>query len=158
MTRWRKVKKEKKSDTFSKKKVSFNPVSIKERLKAFLIDTFMITMPIFYITIYLIMGSREEFRDNMATGWIYIIFSHFSIVVLFWSKLGQTPGLKAYSIKIVKEGSVFENPSYISSVVRYICMQISIFSVIGNLMAFFRKDKKTFHDLVSVTKLIKVNE
>ncbi|WP_281951739.1 RDD family protein [Nitrosophilus kaiyonis] len=154
MPRWRDVKHKKiKKNIEKKEEISFIPASIPDRLKAFLTDTFMITMPILYIVIYLVMGSREEFKSHMGEGWLYILIPHLLIVTSFWSFKGQTPGMKAYDIKIVNKA--MKNPNIFQSIIRYFLMQISIFSIIGILLALFRKDKQTLHDILSFTYMIK---
>ncbi len=151
--RWRDIKKGKVSHKKEDTKPSIISADIKDRLKAFLTDTFMITMPIMYIVIYLIMGSREEFKAHMGAGWLYILIPHFIIIVTLWSVKGQTPGMKAYEIKVVNKN--LKNPNFFQSTLRYILMPISILSIIGVLIAFFRKDRQTMHDLLSGTLTIK---
>ncbi len=156
MARWRAVKKgniEKKEP--KEKEVVY--ASISSRLKAFLTDTFMITMPILYIVIYLVMGGREGFRENMAQGWLYILIPHYIIVTLLWTIKGQTPGMKAYGIKVVK-ASNFTNINFIQATLRYIFLPISIISVIGVLIALFRKDRATLADLISFSRVIAIED
>ncbi len=69
--------------------------------KAILTDSFMLLMPIIYTVIYLVFGSREGFRDNMLFGWIYILIPLIVAEVLFIKFAGQTPGMKAYNIKLI---------------------------------------------------------
>ncbi|BCD63142.1 hypothetical protein NitYY0826_C2036 [Nitratiruptor sp. YY08-26] len=156
MARWRDIKKGKIAQQHNEPQTAFTPAPIADRLKAFLTDTFMITMPIIYIVIYFIMGSREGFRDHMAQGWLYIIIPHMLIVTLLWSIKGQTPGMKAYNIKITRFNDPNRLPNFFQSLLRYIFMPISILSVIGVAIALFRKDKQTLHDLISFTRLVKV--
>ncbi len=156
MARWRDIKKGKIPQKKEPTLPSFTPAPIADRLKAFLTDTFMITMPIIYIVIYLVMGSREDFHEHMGEGWLYIIIPHMLIVTLLWSIKGQTPGMKAYDIKIVRWSEPAKLPNLLQSFVRYVAMPLSIFSLVGILIALFRKDKQTLHDLISLTRLIRV--
>ena len=149
MPRWREVKHKK---IKKEKKEIIKYAKISDRLKAFLTDTFMITMPILYIVIYLIMGSREEFRAHMAKGWLYIVVFHYISVMLLWIFKAQTPGMKAYGIKIVSKN--LKKISFLQATIRYFLMPISILSIVGVLIAFFRKDRQTLHDLLSFTLLI----
>ena len=57
MSKWRDVKQNRVEKNIPKKVLhsSLNFVSIAKRFKAFLTDTFLITTPILYIVIYLIM-------------------------------------------------------------------------------------------------------
>ena len=150
MPRWREVKHKKIKKGQTKEIIKYAKIS--DRLKAFLTDTFMITMPILYIVIYLIMGSREEFRAHMAKGWLYIVVFHYISVMLLWIFKAQTPGMKAYDIKIVSKN--LKQISFLQATIRYFLMPISILSIVGVLIAFFRKDRQTLHDLLSFTLLI----
>ncbi len=150
MPRWREVKHKKIKKEQTKEIIKYAKIS--DRLKAFLTDTFMITMPILYIVIYLIMGSREEFRAHMAKGWLYIVVFHYISVMLLWIFKAQTPGMKAYGIKIVSKN--LKKISFLQATIRYFLMPISILSIVGVLIAFFRKDRQTLHDLLSFTLLI----
>ncbi|WP_200762909.1 RDD family protein [Nitrosophilus alvini] len=160
MARWRDIKQGKIEKPAEKKpniKDNLKYATIPVRLKAFLTDTFMITMPIIYIVIYLIMGSRENFREHLAAGWLYIVIPHFFIIVILWYKFGQTPGMKAYSIKLI-DNATKKKPSFFVSIFRYFTMILSIFSIFGILIPFFRKDSKALHDLLSNTSLVFTNE
>ncbi len=151
--RWRDVKQNRvKKESKKTTEPSIRYASISNRLKAFLTDTFMITMPILYIVIYLVMGGREGFRENMAEGWLYIAVPHYMIVVFLWSVKGETPGMKAYNLKLLNTS--MQRPRFLQSTLRYVLMQISILSIIGLLSALFRKDKKAAHDILSKTFLV----
>ncbi len=148
--RWRDIKKGKKAQKRKEKKSEIDKkfASIPDRVKAFITDSFMILMPIIYIVIYLVMGSREEFRDNMLSGWIYIIIPHFLITILFWRLKGQTPGMKAYDLELVEIISL-KRASLIGCILRYFLTTLSLITIFPLLIAFFRKDKRTLHDLLS---------
>ena len=152
--RWRDIKqgKVKKSETKKRKKQDYisDVGSITDRIKAFITDSFMLTMPIMYIVIYLVMGNREAFEADMAMGWFYILVPHFIIVVGFWIVNAQTPGYKAYELKLVDVNSG-KKPDIALLIIRYFFIIISIISIIGLLIAYFRKDRRTLHDLISGT-------
>lgn len=114
----------------------------------------MITMPILYIIIYLVMGSREGFRDHLAQGWLYIIAIHLSIVVLLWRLKRQTPGMKAYELYLVDPISPNEKPGWAKCLIRYVMMQTAILSIIGLFIPFLLKSRETLQDLVSGTCII----
>ncbi|WP_458700514.1 RDD family protein [Sulfurospirillum sp. 1307] len=150
MGRWRDVKHgkvEKKSA--SKTMPSFIISPITTRIKAFITDTFMILMPLMYFVFYVIMGSREEFAAHMLQGWIYIFVPHFFIIIAFWYFKGQTPGYKAYNIKLVD--TKLKKPSLFKLIVRYIVFAASFVLIAGLLFALIRRDKKNLHDLISQT-------
>ncbi len=158
MARWRDIK-QGKTTTIKEKEVkipSFTIAPPVNRVKAFITDTFMLLMPLMYIVFYLIMGSREEFAEHMALGWICIFVPHFLLIIGFWFFKSQTPGYKAYSIKLVDTN--LKRPTIFQLIVRYFAFAISILLVAGLILAILRKDKKTLHDLISGTMLIQVED
>ncbi len=155
MARWRDIK-QGKTPTKEIEIPSFTIAPPVNRVKAFITDTFMLLMPLLYIVFYLVMGSRDEFAEHMVAGWLYIFVPHFLLIVGFWFAKGQTPGYKAYSIKVVDND--LQRPSLFQLVVRYFAFALSILLVAGLFLAVARKDKKTLHDLLSGTMLIQVED
>ena len=157
MAKWRDVKQNrvKNSENFSSigKASKDNLASLPSRLKAFLTDTFLITTPILYIVIYLIMGSGAEFAQNRSLGWGIIFSFHAIIILIFWLKNGQTPGLKAYDIKLV-DNTTKQRVSVIQVLIRYVTTLFAVISLFLLFVPFFNKDKKTFQDILSNTVII----
>ena len=156
MAKWRDVKQnriqETKVETINKSSRD-ELASLPSRLKAFLTDTFLITTPILYIVIYLVMGSGEDFAQNRSLGWGIIFAVHGSIILIFWLKNGQTPGLKAYDIKLV-DNLTKQRVSVIQVLVRYLTTLFAVVSIFLLFVPFFNKDKKTFQDILSNTIII----
>ncbi len=160
MAKWRDVK----QNRASKEKEKINSKSLEDtilnssipsRLKAFITDSFLITTPIFYIVIYLIMGSGDDFAQNRAAGWGMIIAIHLLIIVGFLYIKRQTPGMKAYELILV-DSSTQQRPSFLQIIIRYIATTFSIISLFLMFVPFFNKEKKTFQDIISNT--ININE
>lgn len=158
MARWRDTKQgrtPKKTKTAKQnKKIDTNQyASILDKTKAFLTDTFMLTMPVMYIVIYLVMGSLKDAGADKLTSWGYILIALGIVVVSFYTISGQTPGLKAYNLKVI-DINTKQKPSFILALLRYFFFTIVIFSGIGLLFSFFRKDKRGIHDLLSGTAIV----
>jgi len=157
MSRWRDIKQGKVTQKEVKPKpLNFTIAPPVNRVKAFITDTFMLLMPLLYIVFYLVMGSREEFAEHMLAGWVYVFAPHFFIIMGFWLFKGQTPGYKAYGIKLVDTN--LQKPTLFQLVVRYFTFALSVFLVAGLFLAIARKDKKTLHDLMSGTMLIQIED
>lgn len=127
--------------------------SLGNKIKAFITDSFMLLMPIMYIVFYLVMGGREVFADHKMLGWVYILIPLVIVQTLFLAKTAQTPGYRAYNLRLIDESSG-EKPSFFIILFRNLCAILSFFSIIGWVMMFFRKDRKTLHDLLSHTAVI----
>lgn len=157
MSRWRDIKQGKNEPEIESKSPSiesFEPcASVSSRLKAFLTDSFLITTPILYIVIYLIMGSGEGFAQNKGNGWLIIIGVNLLVIVAFWLKSGQTPGLKAYSLKLIN-ASTKGKVGFMQAIIRYALTLFSIITIFLMFLPFIRKDKRTFQDILSKSYIV----
>ncbi len=151
MSRWRDIKHNKKSKKIkTSSSVPFAPIP--QKIKAFLTDMFMIMMPIAYIVTYIIMNGKEDMQNSLiARSSLGILFG--IVMIIFWIAKGQSPGYKAYDLHLV-DAKTMKKPSLFKAFLRYILFIISSTIIIGELMAFFRKDKRTLHDLLSGTFVI----
>ncbi|WP_024954442.1 RDD family protein [Sulfurospirillum arcachonense] len=155
--RWRDVKHGKitqKNITPTILDFTISPIS--NRIKAFITDTFMLLMPLMYMTFYLIMGSREVFAERMLEGWAFIFIPHFFIIMAFYLIKSQTPGYKAYDMKLVDKN--LKKPTILQFTIRYFTFFLSTIFIAGLVLAITRKDKKTLHDLISGTMPIQIEK
>ncbi len=154
--RFREIKQGKvKADT-PKVKSSSNPndyASSGMKIKAFLTDAFMLLMPIMYIVFYLVMDGREDFAEHKILGWFYILLPLVILQTLFMYKTGQTPGYRAYNIILIDEHTK-KRPSLFIILFRNLAAILSLFTFLGWIMMFFRRDNKTLHDLLSATAVV----
>jgi len=120
------------------------------RFKAFVTDTFMIMMPLMYISFYVLLGSREDFAQHMALGWSYIMLPHFVVTILFWYFKAQTPGLRAYELAIV-DSYTGDKPTIVSLINRYIFTTLSMVFILPMFVPYFNKKRKTLQDILSGT-------
>ncbi len=158
--RWRDVKQNRIPRKSRKKEKDREPKfkygSMLARLKAFITDMFLIMMPIAYFVTYAVMGSKESFQASPMARWsLGIIYG--IIVVTFWVKTGQTPGYKAYDLKVI-DNETGEKPALLRAILRYLLFLISATSIVGVLVGYFRKDRKMFHDLFSKTTVISLEK
>lgn len=159
--RFRDIKKGKVEPTSPKEKKkididnSYDYASVGQKVKAFLTDAFMLVMPIMYIVFYLAMGSREEFRDNMLMGWIYILIPLVIVQTIFIYKSGQTPGYRAYNITLI-DNTTKQIPSLGVVLFRNLSAVLSLLTILGWAVMFFRKDNRNLHDLLSATTVVNI--
>ena len=148
--RWRKVKQGKQPKTTPK----LDPegiliVPIISRFKAWIVDIFMVYIPLLYITTYLILDGKDAFQSNQLA--IFADTAVFGLILaFFWAKNGQSPGLRAYDLRLI-DIKTKTCPTFLRSLWRYFAFLLAGASVVGLLLAFFRKDKKNLHDLLSHT-------
>lgn len=129
----------------------YAPVGLK--IKAFLTDAFMLVMPIMYVVFYLIMDGREGFAQEKILGWAYILVPLIIVQTLFMHFTGQTPGYRAYNITLIDEQTK-EKPTFFIILFRNASAVLSLFTILGWALMFFRKDNKTLHDLLSATAIV----
>lgn len=154
--RFRDVKQGKASSTPEKQKPKTSTehyASVGLKIKAFLTDAFMLVMPIMYVVFYLVMDGREGFKEDMLMGWIYILIPLVMVQTIFMTLTGQTPGYRAYNITLIDENTK-EKPSFFVILFRNLTTILSLFTLIGWALMFFRKDNKTLHDLLSATAVV----
>jgi uncharacterized RDD family membrane protein YckC len=149
--RWRKVKKGTKTPPEKQlQKVVY--AGYTDRIKAFITDLFMIYMPILYIITYVILSGKEAFLASSL--------AHFSgvaiyslIYAIFIAKSGQTPGKRAYTIKVV-DAKTFKNISFWRALCRFVAFLFTASTLVGAFLPFYRKDKRALHDLLCRTAQI----
>jgi uncharacterized RDD family membrane protein YckC len=158
--RWRDVKQNKSVKKVEKNtpKLTLPYAPIPDRIKAFITDAFLLSMPLFYIVIYFVfdgLKGAEGVEGHRMEAWLFILVPLGIIVSLFYTKTGQTPGMKAHNLKLI-DNNTKEKPSFLMAILRYFFFNIAFFSVIGVLLSFFREDKRGLQDLLSGTSIIKV--
>ena len=123
------------------------------KIKAFLTDAFMLLMPIMYVVFYLVMDGREDFAAHKLLGWVYILLPLVIVQTIFMYFTGQTPGYRAYNITLIDENTK-KKPSLFVIIFRNLAAILSLFTLLGWALMFFRKDRKTLHDLLSATAVV----
>ena len=130
-----------------------NYASARMKIKAFLTDSFMLVMPIMYVVFYFIMDGRDGFAEEKILGWFYILIPLVIVQTIFMFKTAQTPGYRAYNLTLIDD-ITGEKPSLFIIIFRNLSSILSLLTLVGWMLMFFRKDKKTLHDLLSGTATI----
>jgi uncharacterized RDD family membrane protein YckC len=152
--RFRKLKQQsKKKQEKQLKPTKAIPARTVDRIKAFITDMFMIYAPILYIITYVFLGSKEAFQESDIAPFLGVTI-YGIVYILLLVKLGQTPGKKAYGIKVV-DAKTGKNIGYIQALIRFIGFLFSATIVFGLLLPLYRKDNKTLHDLLAGSIVIK---
>ena len=138
----------------AKQKAVIAPVFL--RIKAFIVDMFFIAMPLFYITTYLILGSKEAFQSNqIAIALIWLAYG--AICAIFYAKSAQSPGYKFSNIYLIDLRSG-RKISFFRAFLRFLCFILAGFSMIGLLICFFRKDRLCLHDILTHTAAVRKSD
>lgn len=127
------------------------PASISARLKAFIIDLFLISVPILYFTTYIILNGKNDFLQNQLA--IFIVWLAFGIIQsAFFAFKGASPGYKAQGIYAVSLQG--KKANFFCYFLRYICF-ITLFIIGGSFFCFFSKNKRNLHDIISKTIVVR---
>jgi uncharacterized RDD family membrane protein YckC len=135
-----------------KKQKGFRFAKRGDVFKAILTDSFMLWMPIVYIVFYFVFGGREGFGEHKLLGWIYILIPLAIVEILFLYKSAQTPGMKAYKLKLIFLPTG-QKPPLTTIILRQFLAKIT-FLTFGWIILFFRKDGRNLHDLIAGTALV----
>jgi len=126
------------------------------RIKAFITDLFMIYAPILYVITYIFMGGKDEFQESNLAPLIGVTL-YALIYSILVSKFGQTPGKKAYDIKIV-DAKTGELLNFWRSLCRFIMFLFSAAFLLGLMTQLYRKDNRTLHDLICGSVVVEFKE
>jgi len=168
--RWRTLKK-KKQQTLLLPKNTTEYAGFWPRALAFSTDIFMIGLPISLLM--MVLFGYDQMHS--ATALDVIVHSDkarldppnpiasISQMALFlityvwlWHRSGQTSGKKLAYIRVVN-AKTLENASYWRLTLRFIGYFLSLITLIGFFVGLFRRDKRTLHDLLSGTAVIRVS-
>ena len=152
--RFRKLKKQsrQKQNTKHAQTSKFQTPTTPDRIKAFITDMFMIYVPILYIITYVVMGGKDEFQASTLAPLAGVTL-YGLIYAFLLSRFGQTPGKKAYGMKVVDAKS-HKAISFVQGLLRFLAFLFSATILMGLFVGFFRKDKRSLHDVIANTDII----
>ncbi len=158
----------------NKKIVSPTPVRVVyapfwSRALGLITDIFMIGLPISLLIIFLfgydqthtaggmdvLLHNKEALKNPPnPIGSLIQLLLFMSITVVLWHKSGQTPGKKMAHTRVV-DATTLENAPYWKLIFRFIGYFISLITIVGFFIGLLRRDKRTLHDLLSGTAVIR---
>jgi uncharacterized RDD family membrane protein YckC len=144
--KWRKIK-QKRAVKAAQTIIKFSYPRYTDKIKGFITDLFMIYTPILYIITYVILNGKEAFQSSAIAQFSGVIL-YGIIYSIFLARAGQTPGKKAYNMKVV-DVKTNETLSFFWAFIRFVAFLFSATTLLGLLLPFYRKDKRAFHDLLS---------
>ena len=147
--RFRDIKKQQKLHTKKANEPKFIYAYYPDRIKALITDMFMIYAPILYFITYIVMNGKDDFQSSQWAPFLAVSL-YATIYAILIAKFGQTPGKKAYRIKVVDD-TTFENIGLFRAFCRFVAFLFSATILFGLLTPFFRKDRKALHDIICST-------
>jgi uncharacterized RDD family membrane protein YckC len=152
--RWRDAKKRREREVLEERKIDNTIYApFLSRVFALVMDMFLIIMPItFIVGIFFGYEALKNPELNPMAGNIQMILS-LVVTVLFWFFVGQTPGKKAFKLRVV-DSKTLKKANLFQLTIRYLGYFLSMITLIGFFIPLFRKDKRALHDLISRTAVI----
>lgn len=96
------------------------------------------------------LGEQTAMKDPAYT--IYLVLVWFFYLAWCWNKGGMTVGMRAWRVRI--EDKHGQKPGWGISAVRFLASLISAAPAgLGFLWSLFDSDKRTWHDILSGTRL-----
>lgn len=125
-----------------------------DKIKGFITDLFMIYTPILYVITYVILNGKEAFQASASAQFVGV-FLYGVIYAIFLSITGQTPGKRAYKLKVV-DVKTHKKLSFFRAFWRFVAFLFTATTFLGLFLPFYRKDKRALHDLLSSSVEIEV--
>ncbi len=154
--RWREAKKRR----HQKPKEETPPIKYGRfwaRVFAVIMDNFLLLAPITILTgvIFGYDALKHPETNHIAGNFQMVVY--LIVTVLFWKYTGQTPGKKAFGLKVV-DAKTFETPPTWKLAIRFVSYFLSMVTLVGFFIPLFREDRRALHDLIAGTAVIEVIE
>lgn len=129
------------------------PCSLPRRLAAMLYDALVVLALLLLATaLAMAAGFREVTagRDPLFTAWL--VLAWFGYLAAMWRTGGMTVGMRAWRVVIERDGG--GRPGWGACALRFAVALVSAAAGgLGFAWALFRRDRRTWHDLASGTRL-----
>lgn len=154
--RFRDLKKQSKKTIELQPNVIVKYARLTDRIKAFITDMFMIYIPILYVITYIFMDGASDFQTSNFAPFIGVSIYGLIYAVLL-AKFGQTPGKKAYHVKVINAKN-HENIGFLQAILRFFAFLFTATTLLGLLIPLYRTDKKALHDILASTIVVEIQE
>ncbi len=129
--------------------------SLIKQLAAMLYDSFLIFAILFVATIFSLTLNKGEAIESSPVYTLYLVLVIFLFYSWFWSKCGQTLGMRVWKIQIINDYG--RNPAWPVSILRLVFAVFSMACLgLGYWWRLFRP--YTWHDKLSQTRIIDISE
>ena len=131
-------------------------VSLFRRLGAIIYDFFLLITVLFIASFLVVIPTNiTPEHPYFFLFQVYIILVAFLFFTWFWRRDGQTLGMRTWKIKLVTNGG--SKLTWGNAFIRYAVAIISWLAFgLGFLWSLWDTQKRTWHDIASNTKLIRI--
>ncbi len=134
--------------------INLPSASLIKRLAAMLYDSFLILAILFVATVIALLFNKGEAIESSPVYTLYLVLVIFLFYSWFWSKCGQTLGMRVWKIQIINDYG--RNPSWQVCILRLVFAILSMACFgLGYWWRLFRP--YTWHDKLSQTRIIDIS-
>jgi uncharacterized RDD family membrane protein YckC len=120
-----------------------------------LYDSFLIIAILFVATVFALILNKGEAIESSPVFTLYLVLVIFLFYSWFWSKCGQTLGMRVWKIQIINDYG--RNPSWQVSILRLVFAFLSIACFgLGYWWRLFKP--YTWHDKLSQTRIVDLSQ
>jgi len=134
---------------------SGSPCSLPRRLAIIVYDGIVVVSLLMLATMLAMLagfGGRTAMKDPFYTGYLLIVW--FLYLAWCWHQGGMTVGMRAWRVKIENRNG--HRPGWGMSALRFLVSLVSAaLAGLGFLWALLDADKRTWHDILSGTRLVR---
>jgi len=130
-------------------------VLLMRRFGAMLYDFFLLLTALFIASFIIVIPTGIKPEDPYFFLFqAYIFLIAYLFFAWFWTRGGQTLGMRTWKMKVVNEDGT--KISYRIALIRFIAAMISWLPLgLGYLWSLWDKQHRTWHDIASKTKLVR---
>lgn len=131
------------------------PCNLLRRVAAMIYDALLVIAILMVAAAIVVIPSGGEIRPGTLWFQIYLVVVWWAYFAVCWRLGGQTVGMKAWRVKLITERT--ERIGWMHSALRFLVAGVSAaVAGLGYLWSLFEPKRRTWHDLVSSTRLVVV--
>ncbi len=135
--------------------INLPSASLIKQLAAMLYDSLLIIAILFVATLIALIINKGEAIESSPFFSLYLVLVIFLFYSWFWSKCGQTLGMRVWKIQIINDHG--RNPAWPVSILRLV---FAIFSIACFGLGYWWRLFKpyTWHDKLSQTRIVDLSQ
>jgi uncharacterized RDD family membrane protein YckC len=140
--------------------ISPQPASLFKRFAAIVYDLFLLAALLFIAEILIVALNHGEAipADNLLAVFLhrfYLLLVCYGFFGWFWTRSGQTLGMRTWHLRVENENGAAIN--WQQAGIRFLVSLISWLALgLGFFWSLFDKQKRTWHDMASHTRLVQL--
>jgi len=131
------------------------PCGFPRHLLIMIYDSLVVLSVLMLATLLAILagfGGKTALKDPLST--LYLLTAWYAYLAWCWHSGGMTVGMRAWRVKI--EDIKGERPGWRKTAIRFVVSLVSAAPFgLGYIWSLFDRDKRTWHDILSGTRLVR---